>query len=140
MLKKCDLTKKTDTTTYVEKIASLQVHLGELQRQLREKKIPVIILVEGWNASGITVTIQELIRYLRPPGLYTLFDWFTDSPREKQAPDVAVLEPYSRSGQDRDLCTELVQQNSGRGNRRTRVGTTRGSGHLFHQPVRAGAH
>jgi polyphosphate:AMP phosphotransferase len=85
MLKKCDLTKKTDTTTYSERIAPLQIHLGELQRQLREKKIPIIILVEGWNASGITVTIQELIRYLDPRG-FTLSSIGSPTDREKSRP------------------------------------------------------
>ena len=66
MLKKCDLSKKTDDKTFADKIAPLQERLGELQRQLRDERIPVIILVEGWNASGITMTIQEIIRFLDP--------------------------------------------------------------------------
>ncbi|MFA7695579.1 MAG: polyphosphate:AMP phosphotransferase [Methanoregula sp.] len=68
MLKKCDLTKKTDTKTFAQKIAPLQERLGVLQRQLRDEKIPAIIIIEGWNASGITMTIQELIRFLDPRG------------------------------------------------------------------------
>ncbi|HNX17499.1 MAG TPA: polyphosphate:AMP phosphotransferase [Methanoregula sp.] len=68
MLKKCDLTKKADDKTFTEKIAPLKERLGVLQRQLRDEKIPAIIVLEGWNASGITVTIQELIRFLDPRG------------------------------------------------------------------------
>ena len=68
MLKKCDLTKKTDEKTFTAKIVPLQQRLGELQRQLRDETIPVIVIIEGWNASGITMTIQELIRFLDPRG------------------------------------------------------------------------
>ncbi|MEN6397064.1 MAG: polyphosphate:AMP phosphotransferase [Methanoregula sp.] len=68
MLKKCDLTKIVDDKTFAGKIAPLQERLGELQRQLRDERIPVIIVIEGWNASGITMTIQELIRFLDPRG------------------------------------------------------------------------
>jgi len=85
MLKKCDLTKKTDRKTFAEKIAPLQQRLGELQRQLRDEKIPVVIIVEGWNASGITMTIQELIRFLDPRGC-TLSSMGLPSVEEKKRP------------------------------------------------------
>ncbi|MGA2162037.1 MAG: polyphosphate:AMP phosphotransferase [Methanoregula sp.] len=85
MLKKCDLSKKTDDRTFARKIAPLQERLGELQRQLRDEKIPVIIVIEGWNASGITMTIQELIRYLDPRG-FTLSSIGAPTVQEKNHP------------------------------------------------------
>lgn len=85
MLKKCDLTKKTDNATFAQKIAPLQERLGVLQRQLRDEKIPTIIIIEGWNASGITMTIQELIRFLDPRG-FTLSSIGTPTPEEQHHP------------------------------------------------------
>jgi len=85
MLKKSDLTKKVDKKTFAEKAAPLQERLGELQRQLRDEKIAVVIIVEGWNASGITMSIQELIRFLDPRGC-TLFSMGLPSMDEKRRP------------------------------------------------------
>ncbi|ABS55570.1 protein of unknown function DUF344 [Methanoregula boonei 6A8] len=69
MLKKCDLTEKIDQKTFDEKTGPLQAHLGQLQRQLHAEKIPVIILIEGWNAAGISLTVKELIRSFDPRGI-----------------------------------------------------------------------
>jgi len=68
MFEQHDLSKKTDDRTYERSISPLQQQLGVLQRSLRDHKIPVIIVVEGWNASGITMVINELIRFLDPRG------------------------------------------------------------------------
>jgi polyphosphate:AMP phosphotransferase len=74
MFEKFDLSKNIDRQTFSKKIAPLQEKLGVLQRQLRDDRIPVIIVVEGWNASGITMTVQEIIHYLDPRGfnLYSI--------------------------------------------------------------------
>ena len=63
MFEKYDLSKTIDGHTFSKKIAPLQEQLGALQRQLRDDHIPVIIVVEGWNAAGITMTVQEIIHY-----------------------------------------------------------------------------
>ena len=74
MFEKYDLSKTIDGHTFSKKIAPLQEQLGALQRQLRDDHIPVIIVVEGWNAAGITMTVQEIIHYLDPRGfrLYSI--------------------------------------------------------------------
>jgi polyphosphate:AMP phosphotransferase len=68
MFEKYDLSKKTDDKTFQKSIEPLQQQLGILQRSLRDHKIPAIIVVEGWNASGITRVIHELIQFLDPRG------------------------------------------------------------------------
>lgn len=68
MFEKLDLTKKLEDRTFEKTIGPLQQQLGILQRELRDKKIPVIIIVEGWNASGITMVINDLIQFLDPRG------------------------------------------------------------------------
>jgi polyphosphate:AMP phosphotransferase len=72
MLDKLDLTKTTDDAKYEATLAEYKERLSVLQRTLREKKIPVIIVIEGWNASGITMAIHEIVHALDPRG-YTLF-------------------------------------------------------------------
>ena len=85
MFEKYDLTKKTDDRTYAKEIAPLQERLGVLQRELREKKIPVIIVMEGWNASGITNSIHEIIRFLDPRG-FNLHSTGTPTDEEQAHP------------------------------------------------------
>ncbi|MCC7469147.1 MAG: polyphosphate:AMP phosphotransferase [Burkholderiaceae bacterium] len=68
MFEKCDLSKKIDDKTYEKEIKSLQVEIGVLTRALWEHRVPIIIVVEGWNASGITMVISELIQHLDPRG------------------------------------------------------------------------
>ena len=68
MFEKYDLSKKIDDKTFEKSIGPLQQQLGVLQRSLRDHKIPAIIVVEGWNASGITRVIHELIQFLDPRG------------------------------------------------------------------------
>ncbi len=68
MFEKYDLSKKTDDKTYENEIAPLQSRLGQLQREFRDQRIPIVIVMEGWNASGITMVINELIKNLDPRG------------------------------------------------------------------------
>jgi len=68
MFETCDLTKSVSEEEFGKKIGPLQKQLGVLQRSLREKKIPTIIVIEGWNAAGITMTTREIIQSLDPRG------------------------------------------------------------------------
>jgi len=68
MFEKYDLKRSVDDRAFKKAIEPLQQQLGVLQRSLRDHKIPVIIVVEGWNASGITMAINELIQFLDPRG------------------------------------------------------------------------
>ena len=68
MFEKYDLTKKLDRETFENEIPPLQTRLGILQREFHDHRIPIMILVEGWNASGITMVINELIQNLDPRG------------------------------------------------------------------------
>lgn len=67
-LGKIDLSKRMDTGEFEKEMAPLYTRLGILQRQLWDRRVPIIIVVEGWNASGITTVISELIQYLDPRG------------------------------------------------------------------------
>lgn len=68
MLEKIDLSKSIDEETFEKEITPLYPRLGVLQRELWDRRVPIIIVVEGWNASGITMVVSELIQYLDPRG------------------------------------------------------------------------
>jgi polyphosphate kinase 2 (PPK2 family) len=85
MLEKCDLTEATDEKTLAKSLPPLQERLGVLQRDLHDRKVPVIIVIEGWNASGITMSTREIIRSLDPRG-FTLYATHAPTPDELSRP------------------------------------------------------
>jgi polyphosphate:AMP phosphotransferase len=68
MLEKLDLTKKADEESAAKAVADFKERLNILQRTLRDQNIPTIIVVEGWNAAGITMCIHEVVQALDPRG------------------------------------------------------------------------
>ena len=68
MLEKIDLTKKMGKEEYRERMEKLELQLGKLQRECRERKIPVMIAFEGYGAAGKGVQIGKLIQGLDPRG------------------------------------------------------------------------
>jgi polyphosphate:AMP phosphotransferase len=73
MLAQIDLTKKLEKHQYKETASALGIRLGEAQRGCRDHGIPVMIIFEGWSASGKGTRIGSLIRRLDPRG----FEVFT---------------------------------------------------------------
>ncbi len=55
-----------------ERLKDCQLELACLQQQLKEHKLPVIVLVEGWGAAGKGGLIQALIRELDPRFFHVL--------------------------------------------------------------------
>jgi AMP-polyphosphate phosphotransferase len=51
-----------------ETLPGLKDRLAIVQRALWHQKIPVIILIEGWNAAGITMSTKAIIESLDPRG------------------------------------------------------------------------
>jgi len=68
MFENIDLDQTLDKITYDAKITGLRDRIGVLQREFRDKKIPVIIVFEGWRFSGISGTINRLTYALDPRG------------------------------------------------------------------------
>jgi polyphosphate:AMP phosphotransferase len=68
MLDNLDLTKTTDDDSFEKAMRDLKERLGILQRTFRDLNIPVIIVIEGWNAAGITMSTHEIIQSLDPRG------------------------------------------------------------------------
>jgi polyphosphate kinase 2 (PPK2 family) len=67
-LEDVDLSRKLDKQEYKARMPKLQLKVGELQRALREKGIPVVIIFEGWGAAGKGTQINNLILSLDPRG------------------------------------------------------------------------
>ena len=68
MLEKVNLEKKISKDDYKKEISSLQQDLSSLQQKVKEAKLPVIILFDGWGAAGkgsLTVSYTHLDVYKR---------------------------------------------------------------------------
>ena len=68
MLEKIDLSKKMGKKEFNTLMRELDAKLGRLQRVCKEKRIPVIIAVEGFGAAGKGTMINRLIEPLDPRG------------------------------------------------------------------------
>ena len=56
------LTNTNDNSDLKEKTVQLRQMLAELQLKIRENKLPVIIIFEGWSASGIPPCLLTALR------------------------------------------------------------------------------
>lgn len=85
MLEKINFSKQMSKEEYKLKMSVLGPRLGELQRQCRELKIPVMIVFEGFDAAGKGVHIGRLIQNLDPRGfcVYTIQE---ETEEEKRHP------------------------------------------------------
>ena len=68
MLEKVDLTKKLSKEEYKEKMPHLEAELGRLQRECKALGIPIVIVFEGFGASGKGFQIGRLIQSMDPRG------------------------------------------------------------------------
>ena len=85
LFEKYDLSKKTDDKTFEKEMEPLRVEIGVLTRTLWEHRVPIIIVVEGWNASGITMATSELIQHLDPRG-FSLYSIGSPNDEERAHP------------------------------------------------------
>ncbi|KGX87510.1 polyphosphate kinase 2 family protein [Pontibacillus litoralis] len=69
MLENVDLTLKMESKqSYKETLKQTQIELLQLQRELFERKMGCIIVMEGWDAAGKGGAIKRLTRGLDPRG------------------------------------------------------------------------
>lgn len=85
MLEKIDLKKEISDEEYKTKKDHLTVSLAELQRELRVKNVPVMIVFEGLGAAGKGVQINHLIQPLDPRG-FEVFTTAKDTEDEHMHP------------------------------------------------------
>lgn len=68
MLETIDLSAKLKKSEYKKNIEDLMIRVGELQRQLKNDKVPVVIVFEGWGAAGRGGQLNKFISALDPRG------------------------------------------------------------------------
>jgi len=81
-LSEIPLDKMADEETYKEELDALQERLGELHNRLYRKKVPVVILYEGWDAAGKGGNIKRVTSALDPRG-YEVHPIASPEPHEK---------------------------------------------------------
>src|SRR5688572_268808 len=68
MLESLDLDLRLEKSEYREILPKLRNELRDLQRAVREAGIPVVVVLEGWDASGKGDSIGHLVYPLDPRG------------------------------------------------------------------------
>lgn len=68
MLDILDLEVKLDKTTYQAEIDTLMHQLRSLQQTCWQQSLPVIVVLEGWAASGKGALVKKMVAYMDPRG------------------------------------------------------------------------
>ena len=63
-----DLTQQISREEYDKELPKLQARLHELEHRIYEKRIPVVVSCEGWDAAGKGGSIRRLVAGLDPRG------------------------------------------------------------------------
>jgi len=79
MLKQVDLSLTIDHDKYEKELSDLQLRLLMQQQQIRKAGLPVIIMYEGWDASGKGGSILRITEKLDPRGYHV---WPISAPNE----------------------------------------------------------
>ena len=66
MLKQWITAAKPDKEELDKRLDAAQEELGRLQMQIKEHKLPVLVLIEGWGAAGKGSTIGGIIKNIDP--------------------------------------------------------------------------
>src|SRR5258707_4424958 len=82
MLTNVDLSREVAKAEYKRLKADADLKLADLQRQVKALGIPVIVVFEGWSASGKGTLINELILPLDPRGFSV---YSASGPTEEEA-------------------------------------------------------
>ena len=69
MLESVDLSLRMSKEEYKAQIEDLYIRIGELQRKAWKMNIPIIIVFEGWHASGMDSIINRCMLAFNPMGL-----------------------------------------------------------------------
>ena len=68
MLDSVNLTAEIPKAEYKQEAGELKRKLAVLQQTARERKLPVVILFEGWGAAGKGRVISDVILSMDPRG------------------------------------------------------------------------
>lgn len=99
MLEKIDLNKKMSKQEYSESLPKIEAELGRLQRECKDLDIPVMIVFEGFGASGKGLQIGKLIHSMDPRG-FEVHTIKRDGRRTDASVFVEVLDQDSGKGKN----------------------------------------
>ncbi|MBW7571320.1 polyphosphate:AMP phosphotransferase [Caproiciproducens faecalis] len=85
MLEKADLKTEISENDFKQQAKELKAALAALQQPIKQNKLPVIILFEGWGAAGKGSLISSLILNFDPRG-FKVYSVTEPSEREKREP------------------------------------------------------
>ncbi|GAC1504403.1 MAG: hypothetical protein NVS2B14_17130 [Chamaesiphon sp.] len=85
MLKTLDLDLSLDKDTYLSEIESLMRQLRSLQKACWDKKLPMIVVMEGWAAAGKGSLIEKIVKYMDPRG-FSVHPIWPPTSQEQQYP------------------------------------------------------
>ena len=68
MLDQVDLNQKLSKEEYKRLCAPLKKQLSVLQQTIKEKRLPVVVVFEGWSAAGKGSLLSDVILTLDPRG------------------------------------------------------------------------
>jgi len=81
MLEQIDLTLRLDHDKYEKDLSQIQLQLVHQEQKLREAGIPMIIMYEGWDASGKGGSIMRITEKMDPRGCHV---WPISAPDETE--------------------------------------------------------
>ena len=85
MLKNWNRTEKPSPEELKRRIKAAQEKLNVQQMQLKEKKLPVLVLIEGWGAAGKGSAIGQIIKNI-DPRFFKVFTMSDPTPEELRKP------------------------------------------------------
>lgn len=85
MLKAWNRPEKPEQEELKRRLKAAQEKLGLQQMQLKDKKLPVLVLIEGWGAAGKGSAIGQIIKNI-DPRFFKVFSMNDPTPEEKRRP------------------------------------------------------
>ncbi|MCX8063944.1 MAG: polyphosphate:AMP phosphotransferase [Candidatus Hydrogenedentes bacterium] len=70
MLDSVDLKKSISKTNFKESAKQWESKFGTLQRSLKDRKVPTIVLLEGWETAGKGTVLSQILLNLDPRGYW----------------------------------------------------------------------
>ncbi len=83
MLKNWTRPEKPESDELKQRLKAAQEKLSQQQMKLKEKKLPVLVLIEGWGAAGKGSAIGQIIRNI-DPRFFKVFS-MSSTPTEEEA-------------------------------------------------------
>ncbi|WP_017306671.1 polyphosphate:AMP phosphotransferase [Spirulina subsalsa] len=85
MLDTLDLERSLDKDTYTTQVEDLMQQLQVLQQSCWERQLPLIVVLEGWSATGKGSLVKKMVNSMDPRG-FSVHPTLAPTPTEEQYP------------------------------------------------------